>query len=65
MLDKRGTFLEKGQSASVPEPKKGDKYKTGFCGIIIDILENRGSVIVEDQCGEAFEIEAERVTIED
>ena len=32
---------------------------------IIDVLESRGSAIIEDQCGDVFEIEAERLVIND
>lgn len=65
MLDKKGTYLEKFQSVSVPEPKSGDRHKHAFIGTIIDILESRGSVMVDDNCGEVHEIEADRVSVVD
>jgi len=65
MLDKKGTFLEKNQSVSVPKPNETDMHNFAFSGTIIDVLESRGTVIVEDQCGDVFEVEADRVDVED
>lgn len=65
MLDKKGTFLEKEQNVIVGKPKDGDKHQHEFSGIIIDVLENRGTVIVEDMCRNAFEVDADNVTVED
>lgn len=63
MLEKTGTVLEKFQTVEVGEPKKADRHKNRFIGTIIDVWEDRGTVIVEDQCGEAFEVDADNVEI--
>ena len=63
MLDKTGTVLEKYLDVEVGEPRKTDIHNHSFVGTIIDVLEDRGTVVVEDQCGEAFEVDADNVTI--
>ena len=63
MLDRTGKFLEIGQNVLVPSPSKSDLFKASFVGTIADILEGRGSVIVEDQCSDYFEVEAERLIV--
>jgi hypothetical protein len=65
MLDKTGNLLEKYQSVEVPDPNSSDIHNNSFVGTVIDVLENRGTAIVEDQCGDVFEIEAERLVIQD
>ena len=63
MLEKTGTVLEKFQTVEVGDPRKNDKYKHSFIGTVIDVLESRGTVIVEDQCNEAFEVDADNVQV--
>jgi len=65
MLDKTGRFLEAGQDVEVGEPRKTDIHNHGFVGVIVNdgILESRGTVVVEDQCGEVFEVDADNVEI--
>jgi hypothetical protein len=63
MLEKTGTVLEKFQSVEVGEPRRSDLHNHSFIGTIIDVLESRGTVIVEDQCGEAFEVDADNVEV--
>jgi len=63
MLEKTGTVLEKYQTVEVGEPTRGDIHQNSFIGTIIDVLESRGTVVVEDQCGEAFEVDADNVEI--
>jgi len=65
MLEKTGTVLEKYQQVEVGEPTRGDMHQHSFVGTIIDVLENRGTVVVEDQCGEAFEVDADNVEVQD
>jgi len=65
MLEKTGTVLEKFQTVEVGEPRKSDMHQHSFVGTIIDILESRGTVIVEDQCGNPFEVEADNVEVRD
>jgi len=63
MLEKTGTLLEKFQTVEVGEPTRTDMHNHSFVGTIIDVLESRGTVIVEDQCGEAFEVDADNVEV--
>jgi len=63
MLEKTGTLLEKYQSVEVGDPRSSDIHNHSFIGTVIDVLEDRGTVIVEDQCGEAFEVDADNVEI--
>lgn len=63
MLEKTGTVLEKFQTVEVGNPKKSDIHNHSFVGVVIDVLESRGTVIVEDQCNEAFEVDADNVEV--
>lgn len=63
MLEKTGTVLEKFQTVEVGAPKKSDMHNHSFVGVVIDVLESRGTVIVEDQCNEAFEVDADNVEV--
>lgn len=64
MLDKTGTVLEKFQDVQVGEPCKTDLHTHAFKGTIIDVLESRGTAVVEDQCGDAFEVDVDNVTVQ-
>ena len=63
MLEKTGTVLEKFQQVEVGEPKGVDRHKSPFIGTVIDVVESSGIVVVEDQCGEAFPVDADNVAI--
>jgi len=65
MLEKTGTLLEKFQTVEVGEPTRGDIHQHSFVGTVIDVLESRGTVVVEDQCGEAFEVDADNVEVQE
>jgi hypothetical protein len=66
MLDKTGRLLEAGQNVFVPNhPNDKDNHTHSFIGYVVDVLEDRDTVIVEDKCSEFFEIEAERVVIQE
>lgn len=65
MIDRKGNPIEKGQDVHVPDPNSSDIHNHAFQGYIVDVLESRGTAIVEDQCGEYFEIETDRLTVED
>ena len=65
MVDKNGNFLEKYQEVEVPEPNGSDIHNHSFFGTIIDVLEDRGTAIIEDNCGDAFEIEFDRLVIQE
>ncbi len=63
MLDRNGFLLEVGQDVNVPDPNDSDIHNHSFIGYVIDILEDRGTAIVEDQCSDFFEIETDRLEI--
>ena len=65
MLDKTGTVLEKFQQVEVGEPCKTDLHTHSFLGTVIDVLESRGTAVVEDQCGDAFEVDVDNLIIQD
>ncbi len=65
MIDRNGNLLEKYQGVDVPEPNASDIHNHSFMGTVIDVLEDRGTAIVEDQCGDVFEIETDRLVIND
>lgn len=63
MTDTRGFFIEKDQVVNVPQPQGSDRHKGAFVGTVVDVLEDRGTIMVEDNCSEVYEIEADRVKI--
>jgi hypothetical protein len=63
MTDKRGFLIEIGMEISVPDPKENDMYRNSFKGVVIDLLESRGTAIVEDQCQDVFEVETDRLEV--
>ena len=67
MLEKTGTVLEEFQQVEVGEPTRTDRHNHSFIGIIVKggVLESRGTVVVEDQCGETFEVDADNVAVID
>jgi hypothetical protein len=65
MLEKTGTVLEKYQTVEVGEPTRSDIHQHSFVGTVIDVLESRGTVVVEDGCGDAFEVDADNVQVLD
>ena len=67
MLEKTGTVLEEFQQVEVGEPTSGDRHTHSFIGTIMKggVLESRGTVVVEDQCGESFEVDADNVEVRD
>ena len=63
MIDLKCNLLEKGQQVIVPDPNSSDTHNHSFIGTVIDILDDRGTAIIEDQCGEYYEIEGDRLEI--
>jgi hypothetical protein len=59
MLDKKGMLLEIGNQVAVNDSKNN------FVGTVVDILEDRGTVMIKDQCDEYHEIEPENLKIQD
>ena len=64
MKDKNGKLLEVGQHVIVPDPNETDIHNFSFVGYLNDILEERGTCIIEDGDSDFFEIECERLEIE-
>lgn len=65
MIDRKGNLLEVGQGVHVPDPNESDIHNYAFYGTVVDILEDRETVIVEDQDSDFFEIEGDRLTIDE
>jgi len=63
MTDTRGFLIEIGMEVVVPAPNSSDIHNFSFVGTVVDILEDRGTAIVEDQESDFFEIECDRLTI--
>jgi hypothetical protein len=63
MLDKKGFLLEIGQDVNVPTPNDSDIHHHSFIGHVTDVLEDRGTAIIEDQDSDFFEIETDRLEI--
>jgi hypothetical protein len=64
-IDKNGKEITTGIHVIMPEPNKNDVWIYGeFVAYVNDILDN-GNLIVEDGDSDFFEVEANRVEIED
>lgn len=63
MKDKNNVILTVGQTVNVPAPNASDIHNNAFTGIVADILEDRGTAIVEDNELDFFEIEGNRLEI--
>ena len=63
MIDRKGQVLETGDSVVVPDPNATDIHHHSFVGTVVDILEDRGTAIVEDQESDFFELETERLEV--
>jgi hypothetical protein len=65
MLDRKGRVLDIMDEVSVPDPdkNKNDIHNHAFVGTVVDILEDRGTAIVEDQCSDFFEIDTDRLEV--
>lgn len=61
-LDKNGNELLVGMEVLAPEPNESDMYNFSFNGTVEDLLEN-GNAIVMDQDYDCFEIESDRLEI--
>lgn len=61
-LDKNGNELLVGMEVLVPEPNETDIHVCEFTGVIADLLDN-GNAIVEDQDIDFFEVESNRLEI--
>jgi hypothetical protein len=65
VMDKRGKTLDVGDEVDVDEPRQGDLHNCGFRGRIIELGEDNGAgkVTVVDQDDEAFDVDADQVTL--
>lgn len=63
MKDINGRKLKVGQTVEVPEPMNDDMYNFEFRGYVADVFEETGTVIVEDQDSDFFEIKGNRLEI--
>lgn len=61
MKDSKGRTIKKGMSVDMPEPDETDNYHFEFTGTVSDFSDH--FVLVQDQDGEAYSIEPERLTI--
>lgn len=61
MTDTRGNLLEIRDTVNVPYPTGSDRHKRSFVGTVHDILEDRGTAIIEDIDGDFFEIDSNRL----
>ena len=64
VFDKNGREIKDTDTVNVPEPNGSDIHQHEFTGHVADILDN-GNVVVEDGDSEFFEIEANRLEVED
>jgi len=63
MKDKNGKEIRVGQTVDVPEPNETDIHIFEFRGYVVGVLKKNGTVIVEDNESDFFEIESERLEI--
>ena len=61
MYDLFGDLIETGDLVDMPDPNESDLYNHSFEGIVIGFHDTY--VTVEDQDGDCFDIEPERVTL--
>jgi hypothetical protein len=61
MTDKNGKIISVGKSVNVPDPNDIDIQLHAFTGTVADLFPQKGTVIVEDQDSDFYEIEAGRL----
>ena len=61
--DKNYEEVYVGAEVEVPTPTKEDNWNFEFVGTIVKLDKENGYVIVEDQDGDCFTVEVERVEI--
>lgn len=61
--DKNGLLIAKGDVVLVPQPDEVDSYSNEFMGTVVSI--DGDFVTVEDNQGDCFSIEAERLEVVD
>jgi hypothetical protein len=63
MNDKTGKIISVGNSVNVPDPNPTDIHRHSFTGTVADLFDEKGTVVVEDQDSDFFEIEANRLEV--
>ena len=64
MTDKRGKRINKGDMVRVDDPKRGDYHQHAFQGTVIEMNLTEDSVVVADQTGDCFEVDAASLEVE-
>ena len=65
MFDKNGNIIGVGDEVVVPDPNDTDIHNFSFVGRVADILVERGTAIIEDQDSDFFEVECDRLELEE
>ena len=66
LFDKEGFVITLGDDAEMPEPNKTtDSHQHSFIGTVVGINEETELVAVEDQDGDCFEIEPNRISLKE
>jgi len=65
MFDRNGNIIAEGDEVTVPNPNSSDIHNHSFVGYVKDILVERGTAIVVDGDDNSFEIECDRLALED
>jgi len=63
MNDKHGKIISVGNSVNVPDPNPTDIHHHGFVGTVADLFPEKGTVVVEDQDSDFYEVEADRLEV--
>ena len=63
MKDKHGKELKIGAQVVVPDPEPDDIWSHSFVATVVDPIERFGTVIVEDQDSDMFEVAADRLEL--
>jgi len=63
MNDKLGKSIIVGKQVLVPDPNPSDIHHHSFTGIVADLFPEKGTVVVEDQDSDFYEIEASRLDV--
>jgi len=63
MKDKNGKVIEVCDEVEVPDPNDTDIHNYSFVGTVADLFPEEGTVMVEDQDSDFYEIEANRVGV--
>lgn len=65
LRDKNDKLVHIGDQVIMPEPNETDMHQHSFVGRIDDLYNKKGTICVVDQDDECFEIEANRVLLDE